>query len=108
VRGQAEHGALVSRVLSLLGEKSTQISRRCPKGVLNWPSKPCRRSQCPWWVNSDIYMNCSFLASQASAHTLSEIGSMMGISRERVRQIESIAIRKLELRLEKKGVGRES
>lgn len=49
-------------------------------------------------------MNCSFLAAQASEHTLSEIGRMMGISRERVRQIESIAIKKLKVRLEKRGI----
>lgn len=42
-----------------------------------------------------MYKNCSFLAAQICDHTLTEIGDMMGISRERVRQIEGIAIRKL-------------
>lgn len=44
---------------------------------------------------SPEYKNCSFLAAQVCDHTLNEIGDMMGISRERVRQIEGIAIRKL-------------
>jgi hypothetical protein len=42
-----------------------------------------------------MYNNCSFLAAEISDHTLAEIGDMMEISRERVRQIEYSAIRKL-------------
>jgi hypothetical protein len=47
-----------------------------------------------------MYCNCSFLASEVGTHTLAEIGIMMDVSRERVRQIETIAIQKLRTRLD--------
>lgn len=54
--------------------------------------------ECPWWVDGSSYKNCSFLAAEAGDHTLAEIGNMIGVSRERVRQIENSAIKKLRTR----------
>jgi hypothetical protein len=67
----------------------------------------CPLQGCPWWVNGSSYQNCSFLASEVSDHTLAEIGDMMGVSRERVRQIENIAIKKLKSRLELRDISNE-
>lgn len=59
---------------------------------------------CPWYVESDDYLGCCFLAAEAGEHTLAEIGDMLSISRERVRQIENAAIRKLKSKLRTRGI----
>ncbi len=91
-----EYSSIIkARVESLLGKPSQNLTERCPRGYTAWPSFGCTHPKCVWWVQSSLYKNCSFLAAQICDHTLNEIGDMMGISRERVRQIEGIAIRKL-------------
>lgn len=87
--------SIKERIEILLGKQSKILSERCPRGFTTWPETGCTKNKCVWWINSSLYKNCSFLAAQIRDHTLSEIGDMMGISRERVRQIEGIAIRKL-------------
>lgn len=87
--------ALKKRINDLLGKPSRSLTERCPRGYTSWPIFGCTDRDCAWRVNSSAYKNCSFLAAQVRDHTLTEIGDMMGISRERVRQIEVIAIRKL-------------
>lgn len=87
--------SIKERIESLLGKPSKTLSERCPRGFTTWPETGCTKNKCVWWIRSTLYKNCSFLAAEICDHTLAEIGDMMGISRERVRQIEGIAIRKL-------------
>jgi len=54
------------------------------------------------------YNNCSFLAAEVSDHSLSEVGEMMGVSRERIRQIELVAKKKLRQLLAAQGIDEES
>ena len=87
--------AIQKRIESLLGKPSRSLMERCPRGHVEWPQDDCTEKSCDWWIDSSLYRDCSFLAAQIRDHTLTEIGNMMGISRERVRQIEGIAINKL-------------
>ncbi len=56
---------------------------------------PCQDIKCDWWVKSEDHLNCTWVAVNSGPYTLEEIGMMMGITRERVRQIEAKALRKL-------------
>lgn len=89
-------GAIKKRVDALTGLPSWNLKHRCPVGHTRWPYAECDDDGCVWWVNAPVYKNCSFLAAQICDHTLAEIGDMMEISRERVRQIEYVAIKKLQ------------
>lgn len=83
------------RVQSLAGKTSRILSERCPLGYRTWPSEPCQEWRCEWGVSGPIYNNCCFLAAEIGEHTLESVGQMLGVSRERIRQIENVAIRKL-------------
>ena len=85
------------RIRSLSGAPSSLIAQRCPKKIKHYPERACWTKTCPWWVNGLHYKNCSFVAAEMGEHTLAEIGKMIGISRERVRQIETEAIRKIRI-----------
>ena len=87
------------KLKSLIGRPSSILRRRCPKRLGKWPTMSCRATTCPWWVNSLLYKNCSFLAAEMGEHTLEEVGNMMGVSRERIRQIEAVARIKMKKKL---------
>ena len=56
----------------------------------------CRESTCEWTVKNDKYLNCTWVACNHGPFTLEEVGDMMGVTRERIRQIEAKAILKLQ------------
>lgn len=67
--------------------------RRCLRGV-------CRRKGCRWYQrmpepHRSRFGNCVERAARAGGLTLREVGEILGITRERVRQIEERALRKL-------------
>jgi hypothetical protein len=56
----------------------------------------CPDSICEWTVKNEKYFNCTWVACNYGPFTLEEVGSMMGVTRERIRQIEAKAIIKLQ------------
>jgi hypothetical protein len=56
----------------------------------------CRDSACEWFVKREGFFNCTWVACHFGPFTLEEVGSMMGVTRERIRQIEYKALQKLQ------------
>ncbi|MDD5722800.1 MAG: sigma factor-like helix-turn-helix DNA-binding protein [Syntrophales bacterium] len=56
----------------------------------------CRDNTCPWFLKNEIFLNCTWVACNFGPFTLQDIASMMGITRERVRQIEVKALKRLQ------------
>jgi hypothetical protein len=57
----------------------------------------CMDTTCEWWLKSKKFFNCTWVACNYGPFTLDEVGKMMGVTRERIRQIEDKAIKKLQL-----------
>jgi hypothetical protein len=68
---------------------------RCERGLTGYPSDVCDRTTCKWYVRNMYYNNCAWVGYEMGNHTLEEVGFMLGVTRERVRQIEAKALRKL-------------
>jgi len=83
-------------VSKIMGHTSHVLADRCPDLLQVFPSKPCTNRGCEFAIKQAGYLNCSFVAAEAGGeHTLDEVGDAMGITRERVRQIEVSALAKL-------------
>ena len=68
---------------------------RCDRGLVGYPPDVCDRTTCKWYVRNMYYNNCAWIGYEMGNHTLEEVGFMLGVTRERVRQIEAKALRKL-------------
>ncbi len=55
----------------------------------------CQDMNCEWRLKNEVFFNCTWVACNFGPFTLEEVGEMMGVTRERIRQIESKALRKL-------------
>lgn len=57
----------------------------------------CIDTTCEWQLKNEKFLNCTWVACNYGPFTLDEVGKMMGVTRERIRQIEDKAIKKLQL-----------
>ena len=55
----------------------------------------CSDNKCDWYIKNEKHYNCTWVACNFGPFTLEKIGEMMNITRERVRQIEAKALKKL-------------
>jgi hypothetical protein len=58
----------------------------------------CEDTLCEWRLKSEKYLNCTWVACNFGPFTLEEVGAMLGVTRERIRQIEAAAIIRLQKR----------
>lgn len=62
-------------------------------------SRPCGYVKCRHHLSSNSEHSCSLDLAELGGMTLDEVGQVMGVTRERVRQIEVEALRKFRLRV---------
>jgi hypothetical protein len=93
VWGAGKTGRVKKMVAKLSDKKIPQM--RCERGLDGYPPDVCDRTACRWYVRNMYYNNCAWVGYEMGNHTLEEVGFMLGVTRERVRQIEAKALRKL-------------
>lgn len=87
----------IAGVNRIKGAPSMSLTDKCPDGRVTFPAHPCANCGCDYSIDEPGYMNCTFIASRVSEHTLEAIGEMMGITREGVRLIEIRALKKVRM-----------
>ena len=64
----------------------------------------CLDTTCEWRLKNEAFLNCTWVACNYGPFTLEEVGDMMGVTRERIRQIEAKALLKLRKHLQERGI----
>lgn len=82
-------------VNQIAGKPSRLLAENCPDRRVVFPVAPCTNRACPYRIFEKGYMHCTFIAAEAGAHTLEQIGEMIGVTKEGVRLIEIRGLAKL-------------
>jgi len=56
----------------------------------------CQDSGCVWSLKSEEFCNCTWVACNYGPFTLAQVGNMMGVTGEWIRQIEVKALKRLQ------------
>ncbi|RLF27710.1 MAG: hypothetical protein DRN14_05055, partial [Thermoplasmata archaeon] len=69
----------------------------------------CHNTKCRYWEKMTpegerLYGNCTLRVANEGPHTLGEISTILGVTKERVRQLEAQALRRLAFQATKRGL----
>lgn len=84
--------ALIPEPIDPPGPKP-KLRADCIPGGFNG-ARPCRWASCRYHLTSDK-ASCALDVADRGEGTLEEVGAIFGVTRERIRQIEAVALRKL-------------
>lgn len=71
-----------------------EVRGDCLPGGIN-EVRPCRWITCRYHLSHSEKASCALDVADEGGLTLEEVGELMGVTRERIRQIEEIALRKV-------------
>jgi hypothetical protein len=63
----------------------------------NYVLSICGDDKCDWFISCEKFCNCTFVAAHFGPFSNAEIGAMMNVTGERIRQIEMRTIEKLKV-----------
>lgn len=64
-------------------------------------ARPCLFERCRYHLKSPTH-SCTLDAADEGGMTLEDVGNILGLTRERIRQIEVLALRKLNKRIDRR------